>query len=227
MIALAFDTSTTVLSIALENGNKFYEATRIVGLSHSEKLLTLIDTLFYESGLKPNQLDVVICTKGPGSFTGLRIGMATAKGIAAGASCDLISVSTLDVLALHPFMEYVTVVPVIDAKKNNYYTALYQHSGRITDYLDISGKELVELISTHTPALITGPAASHFSDAADGRRISVDTRTASGTGFPLLQLGVELWRKGERDSKSEGPLYIRKSDAELMFGKKRDGRQQI
>ena len=223
MIALAFDTSTTVLSIALQNGNKFYEATRIIGLTHSEKLLPLIDTLFDEAGLEPNQLDVVICTKGPGSFTGLRIGMATAKGLAAGASCDLISVSTLDVLAFHPFLEYVTVVPVIDAKKNHYYAALYQHSGRITDYLDIGGEELVELISMHTPALITGSAAFHFSDAADGRRISLDTRTASGTGFPLLQLGVERWRKGVRDALSEGPLYIRKSDAELMFGKKHNG----
>jgi len=185
MIALAFDTSTTVLSIALQNGNKFYEETRIIGLTHSDKLLPLIDTLFDEAGLEPNQLDVVICTKGPGSFTGLRIGMATAKGLAAGASCDLVSVSSLDVLALHPFLEYVTVVPVIDAKKNHYYAALYQNSSRITDYLDIGGEELVELISMHTPALITGPATFHFSDAADGRRISLDTRTASGTGFPL------------------------------------------
>lgn len=223
MIALAFDTSTTVLSIALQNDNKFYEETRIVGLNHSEKLLPLIDKLFDEAELEPGRLDVVICTKGPGSFTGLRIGMSTAKGIATGAPCSLVSVSTLDVLAIHPFIEYVTVVPVIDAKKNHFYAALYRDSGRFTNYLDICGEQLIELISKNTPALITGPAALQFSDAADGRRISLDTRITSGTGFPLLECGVELWKKGIRDEKSEGPLYIRKSDAELMFGKKKNG----
>jgi tRNA threonylcarbamoyladenosine biosynthesis protein TsaB len=224
MIALAFDTSTTVLSIALQHGKAYYEETRIAGLNHSEKLLPLIDKLFDEAGLEPGMLDVVICTKGPGSFTGLRIGMSTAKGLAAGASCDLVSVPTLDVLAVHPSVEYLTVVPVIDAKKDHFYTALYRNSGRNTDYLDISGEQLIELILKNTPALITGPAAYRFSDVADGRRIALGSRTVSGTGFSLLQCGIDLWETGIRDEKSEGPLYIRKSDAELLLGKRKNGR---
>ena len=98
MNVLALDTSTEILSIALvcdppgadatrdrtksEPLPGTYAVTRDVGLKHSRLLMPLIDRLLGDAGLRPSDLDLVACTRGPGSFTGLRIGMATAKGLA-------------------------------------------------------------------------------------------------------------------------------------------------
>ncbi len=87
MNILAFDTASSLLNIALSTDRGFFEINHSIGLTHSEHLLPSVDYLLKTAGSTASELDLIICTRGPGSFTGLRIGMATAKGMAAaGAS---------------------------------------------------------------------------------------------------------------------------------------------
>ena len=84
MTTLAFDTSTEILGICLEQDDKYYSYTAKAGLKHSENLLKEIDHIYSSSGIDKKSTDLIVCAKGPGSFTGLRIGMSIAKGLADG-----------------------------------------------------------------------------------------------------------------------------------------------
>ena len=140
---LAVDAATEVLSVALrrdrDTASDVLVASRDVGLRHTRRLMTLVHALMDEAELGPIDLDLVSCTRGPGSFTGLRIGMATAKGlawaVAAARALDrppLVSVSTLDAMAAAVASTAALVVPVIDGKKGRFYGAAYL-AGRRSD----------------------------------------------------------------------------------------------
>ncbi len=213
MNALAIDTSTTTLSVALRAGEEYLEATRIVGLKHAERLVPLVHGLMHEAGVAA--LDVVICAQGPGSFTGLRIGMATAKGLAAGYECGFVVVPTLDALAYG--LEYFPgiVVPVIDGKKRRYYAALYRNGARISDYLDVAPAALWDLTRNEGAVMLTGPDAVKLRNSDPAwRKAVVDRRHGAGSAFAFLELGMERFESAESDSLESGPMYLRKSEAE-------------
>lgn len=214
MNALAIDTSTAALSVALQAGEDYLEATRIAGLKHAERLVPLIHAFLEEAGIAA--LDVVICARGPGSFTGLRIGMATAKGLAAGYGCGFVAVPTLDALAYG--LEYFPgiVVPVIDGKKHRYYAAVYRNGSRISDYVDAAPSTLWELTRNEGAVMLTGPDAAKLRDGdAAWREAVVDRRHRCGRAFSFLRLGLERFASGVSDSLEIGPLYLRKSEAEV------------
>ncbi len=153
---LALDTVTEVLSIALRfetpGGPRCIAAVREMGLRHAHLVMPLVDRLCREAGLRPADLDLVSCMRGPGSFTGLRIGMATAKGLAGAIGahrglerCPLVSVSTLDVMAGAVAPSDVCVMPVIDGRKGRFYAALYRRGTRLTGDLDLPPAELLAL----------------------------------------------------------------------------------
>ena len=112
MNILAFDFSTKILSISLKKDDSYYNYSAFVGFQHSENLLSSIEFLLYSAGIKGKDLDLVVCPLGPGSFTGLRIGMATAKGMADGAKCPFKAVPTLDGWAGFDFV--TTTSPWVD-----------------------------------------------------------------------------------------------------------------
>lgn len=220
MNTLAFDTSTDNLGIALETEKGFYTFSLRQSLKHSEKLLPLTEFLIGSAGIKTSQIDLVVCAKGPGSFTGLRIGMATAKGISTGLSVPLVSVPTLDFLAAGLDFFDGAVVPVIDAKKNRYYTAVYAGGKRKSPYLDLNSGEIVDLLRDFNNIIFTGSDGGKiFSETAanpDLKRKSVfcDPLAQNSKIAACLEMGKRLFEKGETDSDSSGPVYIRKSDAE-------------
>jgi len=96
---LAVDSSTNFLSICLKTGSFYYEVTIDCGLKHSENILKQVDHLVKTAGIHIKDLDLLICPEGPGSFTGLRIGMSTIKGIATALDIHYIAVPTLDYIA--------------------------------------------------------------------------------------------------------------------------------
>ena len=100
MNILAIDTSTAVLSIALRTDNSYEERLVNGPFSHSEDLLPEIERLLSRVGMDISEITLVIVAKGPGSFTGLRIAMASAKGLASALSIPLVSIPTLDVIAM-------------------------------------------------------------------------------------------------------------------------------
>ena len=127
MRILAVDTSSHACSVALaEDGFLKYEYTADHGKTHAVRLSGMIDAVFADTGIKAVDIDAFAVTAGPGSFTGLRIGISTVKGLAFAAERPVVSVSTLDVLANQSSGVDIPICPFIDARKKEIYTALYR-----------------------------------------------------------------------------------------------------
>ncbi len=139
MNILAFECLGKKALVALLSGNAFLELRIDTGRHHEETLMPAVDTLLRFSKLSPKDLDLVGCPSGPGPFTGLRIGMATAKGIARGAACALKTVPSLEFLATGREHWPGIVVPIIDARKKRVYAAAFKNGDQ--------------------PILVTGPGA--------------------------------------------------------------------
>lgn len=188
---LNIETSTEVCSVALsKNGNLLFEKESRDGLRHSELLTVFIEQLFNENNIDFNSLDAIAVCKGPGSYTGLRIGISVAKGLCYALEKPLISVGTLDSLAnftsknIALFGDFekennVLICPMIDARRMEVYTALYNKTGDIiqpvsaeiidensfTDFLKQNkilffgnGAEKCKAQLTHPNAVFKGPS---------------------------------------------------------------------
>jgi tRNA threonylcarbamoyladenosine biosynthesis protein TsaB len=121
---IAIDTSTETLGICLKTDKIIIRISQRANFKHAETLAPWIEKLCIEAEIRPKDFNLIVISIGPGSFTGLRIGIATAKGLAAGAECPVTGVSGLDASAwTHKYFSG-TVIPVINAKKNRIYSAL-------------------------------------------------------------------------------------------------------
>lgn len=126
MRLLAIDSATPVAGVAvLEDEKLLREAFANLGRTHSETLLPLVDRVLRECALTLQEMDGVAITGGPGSFTGLRIGLALAKGLCLGAHLPLIAVSTLEVLAANLPFSPAIVCPLLDARKQEVYAGFF------------------------------------------------------------------------------------------------------
>jgi tRNA threonylcarbamoyladenosine biosynthesis protein TsaB len=221
MNVLAIDTATEVLGIALSTGVERRVTTVKIGLKHSETLLPWIKILIEDSGIQLDDLQLIVCSLGPGSFTGLRIGLATAKGLAAGSHCPLIGIPGLDALAFRYRSFRGVVIPLSDARRKKVYTALYRQGERISDYLDIPMARLALDLKEFGNLLLTGSEAEVLA------RIIAEEQSREGItldrGLPftdpesLLEIGKELFnRKGNIQYNLE-PLYLKKSEAEIKL----------
>ncbi len=140
-LILNIETSTEVCSVSLaENGNLLHKKESAEGMNHSRLLTVFIDELFAESNFSLKKLDAVAVSKGPGSYTGLRIGVSVAKGLCYGMGIPLISVNSLESLGVYAalnFNQFSAVkpesgplfCPMIDARRMEVYTALYNSTG--------------------------------------------------------------------------------------------------
>ena len=229
MNILALDTATEVFSVALstEAGNWYTEIDCGSGAGrlprHSELLMECVDGLFKLAMFTPKELNRIACMKGPGSFTGLRIGFSTAKGLAMALGIPLIPVPTLDCIAATLSIWPGIIVPLIDAKKGAFFSALYRGHTRLTDYLDISPENLAlriekARISTEEKIVLTGPGAdlffSNLPSILCNDKIVVSGESKSGRARELLKMAKSIKIKNGMGFSSD-PLYIRKSDAEL------------
>ena len=125
MKVLAFDTSSKALSVALlEEENRLAELTLTIKKNHSITLMPTIEFLMASIDWKPTDLDRIVVAEGPGSYTGLRIAVATAKTLAQTLKIDLVGVSSL--LALMPEEREGLAIPVMDARRNHVYAGFYQ-----------------------------------------------------------------------------------------------------
>ena len=132
MKLLAIDTSNQAMSIAvLENETIIGELTTNLKRNHSERLMPAIDALMKELSLEIQEIDRVAVAKGPGSYTGLRIGVTTAKTLAWTLNKELVGISSLKVLAANVSPTHQYIVPVMDARRGNIYTGLYQYKDGI------------------------------------------------------------------------------------------------
>ena len=131
MKILALDTSGLVASAAItEDGKAIAEYTLNYKLTHSQTIMPMIDEIVKMSETDISTIDYVACASGPGSFTGLRIGAATAKGLAHGLNKKIVPVPTLEALAYNVFGTDKYICPVMDARRQQVYNAVYKLEGR-------------------------------------------------------------------------------------------------
>ena len=224
MNILAMDTSGDVLSLVLSSSRGKWGVEIDAGTRHSELLMEWIDKLFCSAGLEPGDLELVACMKGPGSFTGLRIGFAAAKGLSLALGIPMVAVPTLDCLSCGLSVWPGLVLPVMDAKKNCFYAALYRGGSLLTEYMDADPETIIRTLEHHRipgeTAAITGPGAELFLSRLDklgpAEGFSLDPQFFRGKAFELLKFieNRDIIDTDESDIYS-GPLYLRKSDAEL------------
>ena len=233
-LILAIDTATPATGLALTRGTLAEgEVVASLGLSsnvtHSRRLLTSIDWLMAEVGVGWNDLDGIGVSLGPGSFTGLRIGMATAKGLAAASGIKLLGVSTLDSLAAKCVTDRL-ICSVLDARKKEVYAALYKRDGddqlsRTSDICAVSPEDLAARITE--PVMMIGDGAvvyrEVFSDHI-GENLTIVPSALHEPAAPSLGLlcADDLLKDKCLDVGSAVPLYVRSSDAELNLKKKQE-----
>lgn len=145
-LILNIETSTEVCSVNVsKNGNLLFEKESLEGLNHSELLTVFIEELFNENNLVINSIDAVAVSKGPGSYTGLRIGVSVAKGLCYALGKPLIGIGTLDAMGIYtsqkatqyypeaPAEKNLLFCPMIDARRMEVYTALYNTKGEVVE----------------------------------------------------------------------------------------------
>lgn len=161
MKILAIDTSTDYLSVAVTDGAKVLgRYHRPSNRNHSRLLIPVISGLIKKSGLKAGDIDAFAVSIGPGSFTGLRIGVVAVKGLAYSFGKPVITVPTMDVIAGNVKGFNGIVCPVIDARKNKVYTCFYRSDGksfkRLTKYLLIPVVDLLKMAGKYDRVLFLG-----------------------------------------------------------------------
>jgi len=228
MNVVAIDTATEQFSVALAAGENTWLFEADAGLRHSELVMEIIDMLMDKASLKPEELSGVVCMGGPGSFTGLRIGFAIAKGLALSLGIPFAAIPTLDCIAW-PFSAWPgTVVPAIDAKKRAFFCAFYHGGMRLAPDMDATPEEITQALAALAAAsspnkiLLTGPGAALLYEKVYTPGIKLDLNPGKGLRWgnaqTLLQIARETGRlKQGKSDFSSGPVYIRKSDAECSI----------
>lgn len=232
VLILAIETATGCGGVALtrgtgDTGTVLAEYTLQPELTHSRRLLGSIAGMMAAVGVDWSALTAVAVSQGPGSFTGLRIGMAAAKGIAMAAGIPLVAVPSLDGLALQATPTDLPLCCLLDARKQQVYAAFYRFAGgrcrRIGPFLVVKPEELVRRIDE--PTLMIGPGIQA------GRTVFAShplVRPApSGFFHPRAAMigfcGGQMLRDGAGDMAGECvPLYVRASEAELSLGTAKD-----
>ncbi len=226
MLTLGIDTATKVCTVALAEGEKILASYEInMGMTHSEGLVPQMEQLFQRTGIAKKDLELIAVSRGPGSFTGLRIGLATAEAMAYGLHIPMIAVSTLEVLAYNLPAENVLLVPVLDAQKGNFYRALYEwKNGELMEVAPVeilAGKALCEQLMQYDKAtIILGECEK--TPVQEGGKISlapVWNRLPHAAAVAIL--GAKRHKTGgDMDYFGTEPFYIRKSEAEELWDKK-------
>jgi tRNA threonylcarbamoyladenosine biosynthesis protein TsaB len=224
MKILAIDTSTPVGSIALMQG-EVLRAQYILNISatHNQRLLPGIDRILVDIGWTLDDLDALAVSLGPGSFTGLRIGMSIVKGLAWATGKPLAGVPTLDALAANIAPAPYPICSVLDARKGEIYAALYRKSDkqapeRLTPYMVIKPEELVSSISEKT--VLVGDGLLQYGDYLAGELGELFLQAPPHLNVvhasSVAWLAGQMLRLGKHEDVSScTPIYVRPSEAEL------------
>lgn len=226
MLWLAIESATLVASVAVGDDTRVLaEVTSRVALTHSERLLPMIDQVLHLAEVELDNLDAIVVAAGPGSFTGLRIGLATAKGLAHPRNFRVYAVSTLEALAWQ--QPVGVVVPLLDARREQVYTGVYRRSERgLTTLLPPTAMPLQELLQSpllaEEPVRFVGEAALLYQSVIQAGYPGAffanplhDWPRASSLALVVLASGQEPVAVSEIS-----PTYVRASQAEQKLGRK-------
>ncbi len=232
MPILAIDTATKGSGAAIiENGNLLAEFSFCLGKTHSQRFLPMLEALLQGAECQLQDMDAIALTVGPGSFTGLRIGIATAKAWGQALQKPLIPIITLDALAQNAEKAHFAV-PILDARKNEVYCCLYHNGQRLWDYCAKEPLKLAEELSKM-------PDCSIFEFMGDGtityfsciqevlgeRAILSPPPRRLFMASAVAVLAEQAWQEHKvTDSFSIEPFYLRLSEAEnRLLAKGKEG----
>lgn len=224
MPILAIDTATLVSSVALATADTLVaELTIQTRKTHSERLMPHIASLLTMAEIPQTSLKAVAVSIGPGSFTGLRIGLATAKAMAYALNIPLIGVPTLAALAVGCPVPGVFLAPMLDAQKGNVYLGLYEwREGAVREVQPAKvvafAEAQAELSRLERPVLMLGEAAvMHKADIAQ----PVPPHVVMPRAGSIAVLAQAMYAQGiTHDVATLEPLYIRRSEAEELWEKR-------
>jgi tRNA threonylcarbamoyladenosine biosynthesis protein TsaB len=232
MNILGIETSTKTGSVALvSEAGVIVQYSLNIEVTHSERLMSTVDRVLRDTGLAIADMDGYAVAIGPGSFTGLRIGLAAVKGLALATGKRVAAVPTLRALAWNlPFAAY-PICPMLDARKNEVYAALYQFDGALLDQTMpetvIPLARLAERITGNV--VITGEAAHLFREDIGkvfGDRALIAPRSAVlPSAAAVAEIGLEMIMNNKQaDPDTLVPLYIRRPEAEVVWEKRAQSR---
>lgn len=225
MKILAIEASSLVCSTAILTDDIITaEYTINNKVTHSQTLLPMIDEICKMTDTDVSEFDAIAVSGGPGSFTGLRIGSATAKGLAYALNVPVANVPTLEAMAYNFYGTDKVICPIMDARRNQVYTGIYSFENNgLSIYLDSSAMDIMELIpklqEIDKPVIFTGDGIPVFRDIIDKElktpheygRAGFNRQRASSVAL----LGAELYKAGKTEKAEEHlPEYLRMSQAE-------------
>ena len=224
---LAIETSTPVCGAALvQTGRLLAEINVQTGNTHSERLMPQLERLFLLAGADRAELAALAVSIGPGSFTGLRIGLTTAKTLAYAWGKPIVGVPTLEALAYGCPCADGWVAALLDAQKGRVYRAIYRwQAGRLCEIspVEIAPAAAVvgELAALPAPVMVVGESVrEHLAllDATHGRVVAAPEAALMPRAAAVAMLGYEKWRQGAAVRPEElNPFYVRRAEAEELW----------
>lgn len=228
MITLAVDTSTMMTTLALTDGEKLLgEFSLNQDMSHSEKLMPMLEEILGNLSIKVSDIDLYGVAKGPGSFTGLRIGIATIKALAHLFDKPIVGVSSLEALAYNLAHNNI-IVPILDARRDRVYTGIYKwEEGQLKEELGdsiIEIDKLIGILGTYDKFIVNGEGSLVYKDRLEeglGNKISfASINQNSSRASSICLLAREKYERGIYDDYySLAPEYMRPSQAERNLKK--------
>jgi len=228
MKILAIDTSTSVMGVSLLDDKKVYaEIITNLKKNHSIRLMPTVDLIFSEVNWQPEDIDLIAVAKGPGSYTGVRIGVTTAKTLSWSLNIPLVGVSTLEAMAYSHHHFSGVISPVIDARREQVYTGLYKKTEvgftnlkkdriiLLTDWLD-------NIMEYNEQVLFVGDDVQiHFDKIQQKKNIeALYSSPAFNTARPGIIgfLAGEKYLKGQTEDKFDfAPAYLQLTEAEVKW----------
>lgn len=226
MLVLALDSTSQTMSAALSEGKTLLGSITLnIGNKHSTTLLPAVDFLMRQTGKCVSELGLLAYTAGPGSFTGVRIGASTVKGLALGRDIPCVGVSSLEAMATGLALVHGIICPIINARRDCYYTAFFESDGdgnmtRLSEDANISGDEIEAYLKKHEGSIyLVGDGADVYLSAHRTEctaKITADGCTDIAYAAGLLALEKYETEAGTADfsAASARPIYLRRTQAE-------------
>lgn len=226
MLTLGIDTSAVTASVALtEDGRVIADLSVTGGLTHSEHLIPMIEDALRFTGKTARDIGLFAVDVGPGSFTGVRIGVSTVKGMAFDGRVPCVAVSTLEALAYRLLGFDGCICPVMDARRGEFYNALFKTENgrlvRLTPDRAIAASDLDAELRDHGGAFVNGDGAEKYvsMSALPLKLARPDLVRQNAAAVALV--GERLYREGKAVTcDSLSPLYLRVPQAERVYNMK-------
>lgn len=216
MNLLAIETATEACSVALVHGETIIARTELAPRRHAERVLPMADELLAEAGIGKHSLDAIAVGRGPGAFTGVRLAVSLAQGMAMALDRPVIPVSSLAALALEAPEDDAAILAVIDARMGEIYAACYRHDGK-------GGLIALDEERVCAPDALVLPAADAWNVVGTGwatyrdtllARLGAEPRSADGNCYPqarhVATLAVREFKAGRAVAPEQAlPVYLR------------------